>query len=82
MLNNFVKKRFSLTLKTLYRFEAQNKNWRWRDLDFHSEAFANGLRENGIDKNVLFWMHSNHYSEYLCALIGCIKANVNHKSLY
>jgi hypothetical protein len=53
----------------------QAQRWTTKELDFHSDAFAYYLMEQGLGgKKVMFWSDVNHSLEYISAAVGSIKA--------
>lgn len=65
-------------LKDAIRFESQNQNWTYQELDTHSDAFAYGLIELGYKPGdrLGLWLEKAHTSEIIASQLGAIKAGV------
>lgn len=70
-------------MRTLFRFEQQNVNWKLGDYSKQTNAFAYGLCEARIQPGAkaLFWLDENHSIETTMAAVGCFKAGVSVKAL-
>jgi len=60
------------------RFENQDQSWTWRDLEYHSNAFACGLIEQGFTSGdkLATWFDRHHVSETVVTQLGALKAGV------
>ena len=65
-------------LKTVVRFENQDQTWTWKDLEYHSNAFACGLIEQGFVRGdkLVTWFDRVHVSETVVSQLGALKAGV------
>jgi hypothetical protein len=65
--------------KNAFRFENQNKTWTFKEVNEHSNAFANGLLELGFKAGdrVLFWLDSSNTSEIAMAQAGLARLGVS-----
>lgn len=61
--------------RTVFRFQNQNIDWTFKDLDYFSETFLSGLQENKIPQKstIVTWLDEKHSSENVASIIGSLK---------
>lgn len=66
-------------LKDAVRFNSQDYNWTYKELDTYSSAFAFGLMENGFvpGERLLLWVDLTASAEILVAQLGALKAGLS-----